>query len=295
VRDRTASQTTTWDTEWVKTGWWATRGASSSPSISAAGRYVALALDADVRIDDQNGARDIYEYELANKASDAPSLSANGIHTAFESKATNFNIDTNGVQDTFVHQWLGLPETDSLDSAQSAPSSTGEDQLLPRPCSLGKPALPTSQESAQSSSADSTSTQAGFPFLDRFRCKIRPIPRPKFCLLALGCPPGNGGGGDESNSQGTPFPSYREKFVNHGARWAPPYDFAAEYKQDAQDIADGRYSRGVETCTRRRDGATWYWVPSPGPGKRVALVFPSSEGAMVIVKQDNGTENDCDE
>jgi hypothetical protein len=209
VRDRTANQTN-WATEWVKTGWWATRGASSSPSISADGRYVALALDADVHIDDQNGARDIYEYELAsgawahisrddvhgpgNKASDAASLSADGTYTAFESSATNFNIDTNGVQDTFVHQWLGLPTADSLDSAQSAPSSTAEEPPPPRPCSLGKPALPTSEQSAQSSNTDSTGTQAGSLFLDRFRCKIRPIPRPPICLLALGCPPGVGGG-----------------------------------------------------------------------------------------------------
>jgi hypothetical protein len=65
---------------------------------------------------------------------------------------------------------------------------------------------------------------------------------------------------------------------------------AEEYKQDAQDIADGRYTRGVEDCTRDRDNAVLYWVPNPTPSGRLAIppLSGSSPGSVVIVKPDNG-------
>jgi Tol biopolymer transport system component len=124
VRDRAANQTT-WATGWAANQGWTTGGTSSSPSISANGRYVALALHSDVQIDDLNRARDIYEYDLAtgawahisrddvrgagNKVSDSPSLSADGKRAAFESSATNFYLDTNGVQDHLRARVVGRP------------------------------------------------------------------------------------------------------------------------------------------------------------------------------------------
>jgi Tol biopolymer transport system component len=312
VRDRSAN-TTTWATHWAATTGWVKGGTSSSPSISADGRYVAMALDSDVQIDDLNGVRDVYEYDLAtgawahisrddvhgagNQASDSPSLSADGTYTAFASLATNFYVDTNGLQDTFVHEWEGLPTTAS--QSATATNDAPQQTPVPRACSLAKPDISTDQPAPQPSPDDSTDPQipnAG-PLEDllRLRCKIRVIPRPPICLLSLGCYPPDGGGGDDSGPPRTPFPKYEEKFGLHRWQWVPPYDSARQYKKDAQDVADGRYTRGVEDCTRPNDLSTLYWVPNLGPGGRVAvgdqaaLPAPAAEGAILIVKHDNGT------
>ena len=96
------------------------KGPSSSPSISADGRYVAFVSRAtDLVKGDKNRTSDVFVRDLVtrattlvsvstsgalgNKRSDEPSLSANGRFVAFRSLATNLvNGDSNGVDDIFV-------------------------------------------------------------------------------------------------------------------------------------------------------------------------------------------------
>lgn len=96
------------------------KGPSSSPSISADGRYVAFVSRAtDLVKGDKNRTSDVFVRDLVarsttlvsvstsgvlgNKRSNEPSLSANGRYVAFRSLATNLvNGDSNGVDDIFV-------------------------------------------------------------------------------------------------------------------------------------------------------------------------------------------------
>ena len=99
-------------------------GDSSSPSLSAGGRWIAFASDATNLIpDDTNGVTDIFVHdrqtgetarvsvstngEQANGRSNFPAISGNGRFVAFQSDATNLVPgDTNGVPDIFVHDRL---------------------------------------------------------------------------------------------------------------------------------------------------------------------------------------------
>ena len=94
---------------------------SSSPSISADGRYVAFYSSAgDLIVGDTNGVGDIFVHDRqtgqttrvslhsegtqGNNHSSSPSVSADGRYVAFYSDATNLvDGDTNGVGDVFVH------------------------------------------------------------------------------------------------------------------------------------------------------------------------------------------------
>ena len=96
-------------------------GSSSSPSISADGRYVVFySLASNLVYGDTNGARDIFVRDTlsgtttrvslatggteANDDSWSPSMSADGRYVAFESDATNLvSGDTNARSDIFVH------------------------------------------------------------------------------------------------------------------------------------------------------------------------------------------------
>lgn len=95
--------------------------ASSAPSLSADGRYVAFESTAsNLVVGDTNGARDIFVHDRqtggtervsessaggqGNNASLRPSISANGRFVAFASEASNLvSGDTNGWRDVFVH------------------------------------------------------------------------------------------------------------------------------------------------------------------------------------------------
>ncbi|GEM_PF-1156312 len=97
---------------------------SGAPSISADGRFVAFASQADNLVPgDTNGVADIFvrdrltgqtvrvsvstQGEQANAASARPAISGNGRFVAFESLASNLVPgDTNGVSDIFVHDRL---------------------------------------------------------------------------------------------------------------------------------------------------------------------------------------------
>ena len=94
---------------------------SSSPSISADGRYVAFHSFASNLVEsDTNGAVDVFVHDMqtgetsrdsiasdgtqGNSQSDNPSISADGRYVAFESNASNLVYeDTNVVYDVFVH------------------------------------------------------------------------------------------------------------------------------------------------------------------------------------------------
>jgi Tol biopolymer transport system component len=99
-------------------------GSSSSPSISADGRYVAFDSEASNLVSgDANGTGDIFVYDTVanttrrvsvatdgtqgNAYSDFPSISADGRYVAFSSQATNLvSGDTNGIDDIFVHDTI---------------------------------------------------------------------------------------------------------------------------------------------------------------------------------------------
>lgn len=108
---------------------------SASPAISADGRWVAFASNADNLISgDTNQAADIFVYDRlteqiervsiasggvqADAASTRPAISANGRFVAFESLAGNLVPgDTNAVSDIFVHDRLtGLTERVSVNA-----------------------------------------------------------------------------------------------------------------------------------------------------------------------------------
>jgi Tol biopolymer transport system component len=110
-------------TERVSVAWDGAQGdgPSSSPSISAHGRFVAFASWATNLVpNDTNGGRDIFVRDRevghtarvsvgsdgaeANAGSMGPSISADGRFVAFRSSASNLVADdTNGVDDIFVH------------------------------------------------------------------------------------------------------------------------------------------------------------------------------------------------
>src|SRR5207249_8340068 len=95
--------------------------ASTQPSISADGRFVAFASDATNLVPgDTNGAIDVFVHDRltgttervsvdsagtqGNNSSAEPSISADGRFVAFDSSATNLVPgDTNGAEDVFVH------------------------------------------------------------------------------------------------------------------------------------------------------------------------------------------------
>ena len=99
-------------------------GPSSSPSLSADGRWIAFASDATNLVpDDSNGVPDIFVHdrqtgettrvsvstngEQANGRSNFPAISGNGRYIAFQSDATSLVPgDTNGFPDIFVQDRL---------------------------------------------------------------------------------------------------------------------------------------------------------------------------------------------
>ena len=111
-------------------------GGSSSPAISADGRFVAFVSFATNLVPgDSNGRGDVFVRDRltqttervsvdsagneANRGSDGPSISANGRFVVFWSDATNLvRGDTNGVADVFVRDRLTrTTERVSVDSA----------------------------------------------------------------------------------------------------------------------------------------------------------------------------------
>lgn len=104
----------------VRSGGGVTSAASSSPSLSADGRYVAFAADGAGLVDgDTNGNRDVFVHDRqtmttvrasvssagvqGDRDSRTPTLSADGSSLAFESSATNLVPgDTNNATDVFV-------------------------------------------------------------------------------------------------------------------------------------------------------------------------------------------------
>jgi Tol biopolymer transport system component len=103
----------------------ATNGSSSSPSVSADGRYVAYGSDASsIVAGDTSGARNVFVWDRqtgdtvkvaqvpgggsTNDNSYDPSVSADGRFVAYESYASNIVPgDTNDEQDVFVWDRLG--------------------------------------------------------------------------------------------------------------------------------------------------------------------------------------------
>jgi Tol biopolymer transport system component len=96
-------------------------GRSASPAISADGRYIAFASEADNLVDDDtNGARDIFIHDRetsqisrvsvasdgaqGNGRSDSPAISADGRYISFSSEANNLvGDDANDTWDIFVY------------------------------------------------------------------------------------------------------------------------------------------------------------------------------------------------
>jgi Tol biopolymer transport system component len=109
---------------------------SSSPSISADGRFVAFHSRAtNLVAGDGNRRGDVFVHDLSSgtttrvsvdssgvegdKRSEAPSISGDGRYVAFESDATNLVLgDTNDVSDVFVHDLItGTTARVSVDAA----------------------------------------------------------------------------------------------------------------------------------------------------------------------------------
>ena len=132
-------------------------GNSSSPSISADGRYIAFDSDAsDLVSGDTNGKRDVFVYDRSvraltrvsvasdgtqgNDLSLSPSISADGRYVAFQSSASNLvSGDTNEQEDIFVRDtvantttrvstggWLGTYTQGNDDSWSPAISADGQ-------------------------------------------------------------------------------------------------------------------------------------------------------------------------
>lgn len=133
VRDRTSGTTVRVS---VNSAGGEANGASSRPSISADGRFVAFESDADnLVLNDVNGLRDVFVHDLltgttilvsgglsgapSNGASEHASLAASGRFVAFESVADNLlPADANGCTDVFVRDTLsGVTTRASVDSS----------------------------------------------------------------------------------------------------------------------------------------------------------------------------------
>jgi len=124
-------------------------GDSESPSISADGRYVAFASDADNLVrGDTNAQRDVFVRDLttgnttristdsagnqSSRRSDNPSISADGRYVAFESYADNLVTGvTNGNLNIFVKDLAtGITACASTDSAGSLANSYSADPSI---------------------------------------------------------------------------------------------------------------------------------------------------------------------
>jgi Tol biopolymer transport system component len=102
-----------------------TNGGSTTPSISANGRFVAFASDADNLVaGDTNGATDVFVVDRSlgsvrrvsvnaqglqgNSDSNLPAISADGTAVAYRSEASNLvPVDRNATVDVFVHELAG--------------------------------------------------------------------------------------------------------------------------------------------------------------------------------------------
>ena len=131
--------------------------ASSAPSISSDGRYIAFESTANnIVAGDTNGVTDIFVYDRNNEtatrvsvdssgngvsgASSAPSICSDGRYVAFESIATNLTADdTNGaIKDIFVRDRNTSETTrvsvsyngDPVNSASSAPSISSDGRYV---------------------------------------------------------------------------------------------------------------------------------------------------------------------
>src|SRR5207249_1385057 len=116
--------------------------ASTHPSISADGRFVAFASDATNLVPgDTNGFQDVFVHDRltgttervsvdsagtqGNSVSLEPSISADGRLVAFRSFASNLVPgDTNGVKDVFVHDRAGVTAPASLTLSPPAATNT---------------------------------------------------------------------------------------------------------------------------------------------------------------------------
>jgi Tol biopolymer transport system component len=142
VRDR---QSGTTERVSVSSGGAQGNGASSLPSISADGRYVAFASSARNLVPgDSNGQQDIFVRDRqggttvrasvatggaqANSFSDFPSISADGRCVAFQSFASSLvPLDTNGTWDVFVRDLqAGTTERVSIDSSGAQGNGASE-------------------------------------------------------------------------------------------------------------------------------------------------------------------------
>lgn len=117
VRDRTAGTTTRVS---VSSGGVQGNGASTAPSISGDGRFVAFVSEANnLVVGDTNGQPDIFIYDRdqhvttrasgsnANGPSRAPAISGDGQYTVFESDAGNIaGGDGNGFTDIFLFNYV---------------------------------------------------------------------------------------------------------------------------------------------------------------------------------------------
>src|SRR5690606_15032369 len=101
-------------------------GFSSSPSISADGRFVVFASTIDNLVEnDHNGVSDVFLFDLMNDsisrlsvsnlgtegwgASGEPFISPNGNYVVFESEAPNLVPgDNNGVEDIFLYDRIAI-------------------------------------------------------------------------------------------------------------------------------------------------------------------------------------------
>lgn len=134
LRDRTGNSTV-----WASAGSnGAANGSSTSPSISANGRYVAFATPSALLSSDTNGVSDIYEFDRTtgvttrlsfddlrgggNGASTFPSLSGDGTTTAFVTASTNLAQDTNARNDIYVHIWGDSERTQCVVAPVSVPN-----------------------------------------------------------------------------------------------------------------------------------------------------------------------------
>lgn len=130
-------------------------GFSSTPSVSADGRYVAFSsLASNLAGDDANSAQDVFLRDnqagttaLAsrtsagipgNGSSTNPAVSADGRYVAFASQATNLvSGDTNGVYDVFVYdRQTGAVER--VDIPTAGGQATGGHSLHPRMSADGR-------------------------------------------------------------------------------------------------------------------------------------------------------------